>query len=181
MNKKQDIMQAAERLLYLNGFHATSTDNICSAAGVSSRTLYRYFPTREALTAAIMDERRNRFFFELCPQEHPESISHLFDVMENWMSKYGIRGCFFLKAWGEYAEEDPVLAEKAMSYRHEMRAYIAKSIFHLCGRDNVPLADAIWTLFEGTLITALVMGASKACDAGKKASLLLINESGEHT
>ncbi|MFF6013428.1 TetR family transcriptional regulator [Rahnella sp. R3(2024)] len=178
MNKKQDIMQAAERLFYLNGFHTTSTDKICSEAGVSTRTLYRYFPTREALTAAIMDERRERFFSQLHPPRHPDSISHLFDVMGNWMSAYGIRGCFFLKAWGEYAGEDPALAELAMSYRHEMRAYIAKCISHVCGRENVPLADAIWTLFEGTLTTAIIVGALAACEVGKAASLLLISRSG---
>ncbi|WP_369788083.1 TetR/AcrR family transcriptional regulator [Rouxiella sp. WC2420] len=180
MNKKRDILQAAERLFYLNGFHATSTDNICSEAGVSTRTLYRYFPTREALTATILDERRKRFFSELCDPRHPDSISHLFDVMGNWMSVYGIRGCFFLKAWGEYSGEVPVLAEQAMSYRYAMRAYIAKCIGHACSKENLPLADAIWTLFEGTLTTALVMGAVAACDAGKTASLMLINSSGEY-
>lgn len=171
-------MQAAERLFYLNGFHATSTDNVCSEAGVSTRTLYRYFPTREALTAAIMDQRRERFFSELGSPREPGSISHMFDVMNNWMSTNGIRGCFFLKAWGEYAGENPALAELAMSYRYEIRAYIAECISHACHRENVPLADAIWALFEGTLTTALIMGAPAACEAGKTAALQLINASG---
>ncbi|WP_275556641.1 TetR/AcrR family transcriptional regulator [Mixta sp. Marseille-Q2659] len=175
MNKKQDIIQAAERLFYLNGFHATSTDNICREAGVSTRTLYRYFPSREALTAAIMNERRERFFSALCPPEEPESISHLFNVMGKWMNDYGIKGCFFLKVWSEYAEKEPMLAEQAMAYRHAMRAYIATCISHSCGRENPPLADAIWTLFEGTLTTALVMGAPEACERGKMVSLQLIH------
>jgi AcrR family transcriptional regulator len=180
MNKKQDIIQAAERLFYLNGFQATSTDHICREAGVSTRTLYRYFPSREALTAAIMNARRERFFSALCPSDDPEAIGHLFDVMGNWMSEYGIKGCFFLKVWSEYAEKEPVLAEQAMAYRHAMRAYIATCIRHLCGRENPPLADAIWTLFEGTLTTALVMGAPAACEAGKTASRQLIHSLGGH-
>lgn len=180
MNKKRDIIQAAERLFYLNGFHATSTDNLCREAGVSTRTLYRYFPSREALTAAIMNDRRERFFSALGPAEDPASISHLFDVMGDWMSDYGIKGCFFLKVWGEYAEKEPVLAEQAMAYRHEMRAYIATCIRHRCGKENTPLADAVWTLFEGTLTTALVMGAPAACEAGKTASLHLIQSLGGH-
>jgi len=178
MNKKQDIIQAAERLFYLNGFQATSTDHICREAGVSTRTLYRYFPSREALTAAIMHARRERFFSALCPSDDPQAISHLFDVMGNWMRDFGIKGCFFLKVWSEYAEKEPELAEQAMAYRHAMRAYIAACIRHLCGSEKPLLADAIWTLFEGTLTTALLMGAPAACEAGKRASRQLIRSLG---
>ena len=177
MNKKQDIIQAAERLFYLNGLHATSTDKICNESGVSTRTLYRYFPSRDALTMEILDTRLKRFFSGLYPPEHPDSISQLFDFMGRWMEEYGVKGCLFLKVWGEYAEESPALAEHAMSYRHAIRAYISECISHVCGRENIPLSDAIWTLFEGTLTTALLMGAIPACDAAKKAALMLIDSS----
>jgi len=174
MKKKLDIISAAERLFYLNGFHAVSTDRICSEANVSTRTMYRYFPSREALTAAVLAARQERFFAALSPPEQPQAVSHMFDAMADWMQQYGNNGCLFLKAWGEYVGQDAALAQQALAYRHNMRDYIARSIYHALGRQHVALADAIWLLFEGVLTSALIIGAVNACDAGKAAALQLI-------
>lgn len=82
MNKRDDILQAAEKLFYTHGFHATSTDQICAAAKVSTRTFYRYFPSREMLTQCVMEERQTRFFADLHPSDHPQAVNKLFAVLE---------------------------------------------------------------------------------------------------
>lgn len=174
MKKKLDIINAAERLFYLNGFHAISTDRICSEANVSTRTLYRHFPSREALTAAVLETRQDRFFAALPPPEHAQAVSQMFDVMADWMQQYGNNGCLFLKAWGEYAGEDAALAEQALAYRHKMRDYIARTVEQALGKQHLALADAVWLLFEGVLTSALIIGSASACDAGKRAALQLI-------
>ncbi len=174
MNKQQDILQAAERLFYTNGFHATSTDLICSEAQVSTRTFYRYFPSRETLTLRVMEERQKRFFADLHPPQHPEAVSKLFDVLEQWIRKHGALGCFFAKAWGEYNQQDIILAARALDYRYALREYIAACAS--CSRSplNEGLINAIWMLFEGAVISALVMGPDAAVQA-KHTALLLIS------
>lgn len=174
MNKKQDILQAAERLFYLNGFHATSTDRICREAGVSTRTLYRYFPSREILTAAVMTARSERFFADLFLPTHPNAISQLFIVLGKWMQEQGALGCFFIKAWGEYAEEDLFLSAQALDYRYTLRKYVAACVSHRQGEENKALSDAVWMLFEGAITTALVVGAEAARHAGDAAERLTI-------
>lgn len=173
MNKKQDILQAAERLFYLNGFHATSTDRICREAGVSTRTLYRYFPSREVLTSAVMTARSERFFADLFHPSHPEAISQLFSVLGKWMQEQGALGCFFMKAWGEYAEEDLILSALALDYRYTLRRYIAACVSQAQGEENEALSDALWMLFEGAITTALVVGMDAARHAGEAASRLI--------
>ncbi len=173
MNKKHDIIRAAERLFYTNGFHATSTDRICSEAKVSTRTLYRYFPSREALTEAVMDERKARFFAALHAPDHPKAIPHLFTTFDQWMQEHGALGCFFLKVWGEYAQQDLRLSALALDYRYAMRDYIAACVSHACGEPNGALADAVWILFEGAITSALLIGAEAASRAGEAASLLI--------
>lgn len=174
MRKRDDILEAAERLFYCNGFHATSTDRICSEAGVSTRTLYRYFPSREHLTGCVMTQRKQRFFAALADPRRPDAVTTLFNVLAEWTQQYGAQGCFFVKAWGEYAEEDIMLAAQALDYRYQLRAYITACVSHLHGTESEALANAIWMLFEGAVSSALITGSAAAVDAGKAAALLLV-------
>lgn len=169
MRKRDDILQAAERLFYENGFHTTSIDQLCREAKVSTRTFYRYFPSREILTEAVMAARQQRFFEGLHSPDHPQAISQLFLLLEQWMREYGASGCFFIKAWGEYAREDMRLSALALDFRYALRRYIASCL----GSSDAALADTIWILFEGAITSALITGPEAASRAGKAALFLL--------
>jgi AcrR family transcriptional regulator len=49
------ILEATARLLVREGYDRTSTNKVAVAAGVSIGSLYQYFPSKEALVAALMD------------------------------------------------------------------------------------------------------------------------------
>ncbi len=176
MRKRDDILQAAERLFYENGFHSTSTDQLCQEAKVSTRTFYRYFPSREILTEAVMAARQQRFFEGLHSPDHPQAINQLFSLLEQWMREYGASGCFFIKAWGEYAREDVRLSALALDFRYALRRYIADCL----GNTDPALADTVWILFEGAITSALITGPEAACHAGN-AALFLLAHSREQT
>lgn len=52
------LLAATARVLVREGYDRTSTNKIAEAAGVSIGSLYQYFPTKEALVAAVI-ERHN--------------------------------------------------------------------------------------------------------------------------
>ncbi len=54
--KREAILNAAEELFLRDGFDATSMDAIAAAAGVSKRTIYNHFGTKEALFEAYLTE-----------------------------------------------------------------------------------------------------------------------------
>jgi AcrR family transcriptional regulator len=61
------LLQATERLLIKEGYDKLSTNRVAAAAGVSVGSLYQYFPSKEALVAALADRHRERMmalFFE---------------------------------------------------------------------------------------------------------------------
>jgi AcrR family transcriptional regulator len=53
------LIEATARILVREGFDKASTNRIAEQAGVSVGSLYQYFPSKEALVAAVM-ERHNR-------------------------------------------------------------------------------------------------------------------------
>ena len=49
------LIEATARILVTQGFDKASTNRIAEKAGVSIGSLYQYFPSKEALVAAVMD------------------------------------------------------------------------------------------------------------------------------
>jgi AcrR family transcriptional regulator len=49
------LLEATARILIREGFDKASTNHIAAVAGVSVGSLYQYFPSKEALVAAVID------------------------------------------------------------------------------------------------------------------------------
>lgn len=56
----ETLYEATAQIIEQEGFEALSTNKIAAKAGFSIGTLYQYFPTKEAIVAAIIDRERRR-------------------------------------------------------------------------------------------------------------------------
>lgn len=54
------LLEATARILVKEGFDKASTNRIAEAAGVSVGSLYQYFPSKEALVAAVIERHRQQ-------------------------------------------------------------------------------------------------------------------------
>lgn len=54
------LIEATAGLLVKEGFDGLSTNKIAQAAGVSIGSLYQYYPTKEALVAAVIDRHQHK-------------------------------------------------------------------------------------------------------------------------
>jgi TetR/AcrR family transcriptional regulator of autoinduction and epiphytic fitness len=62
--KREAIIQAAIAEFRANGFEITSMDKIAATAGVSKRTVYNHFPSKEELFAEILNQLWTRISAE---------------------------------------------------------------------------------------------------------------------
>ena len=53
------LVEATARILVREGFEKASTNHIAELAGVSVGSLYQYFPSKEALVAAVIDRHND--------------------------------------------------------------------------------------------------------------------------
>lgn len=58
--RRSHILASAWHCFALNGFQATSMDDIIAATGMSSSAVYRYFRSKEEITAATIEEGLTR-------------------------------------------------------------------------------------------------------------------------
>lgn len=67
--RRADVLVAARRLFAAQGFHATSTRELADAANINDALLYRYFPNKEAILTALVDEAIAAF--QVLPDTRP--------------------------------------------------------------------------------------------------------------
>ncbi len=91
-SRRDELIDAAMRVFYRCGFHASSLDDIQKEGGISRMTLYNHFKSKDELILAAMRRRdeifRNRLmkFVESASKEPRERIAAVFDFHEQWFS-----------------------------------------------------------------------------------------------
>jgi AcrR family transcriptional regulator len=68
------LIEATQRVLATEGVAAVTTARVAEIAGVSIGSLYQYFPSREALIAAVIDHKMEADVREILP--FVESLRH---------------------------------------------------------------------------------------------------------
>ena len=66
-DKRDSLVEAADKLVYLQGFHETTLADIATHAGIPLGNLYYYFKTKEELGAAII-ARRAKYYSDLAAE-----------------------------------------------------------------------------------------------------------------
>lgn len=62
---REQILDAASRLVHVRGFNNTSVDDILKKSGVGKGNFYYYFKSKDELGFAILDRSLERFSAEL--------------------------------------------------------------------------------------------------------------------
>jgi len=90
---EERILATTDRLFYGQGIRAIGVDTIAAEIGISKRTLYNYFPSKDALIAAYLT-RRLQPFKPRRPSELPPA--NLWRLSSDWN---GVRGVWQSPQW----------------------------------------------------------------------------------
>ncbi|MFE9397234.1 TetR/AcrR family transcriptional regulator [Streptomyces flavidovirens] len=105
----QRALDAASRLFYEHGIHAVGVDLIAAEAGVTKKTLYDRFGSKEQIVVeylAARDERWRAFLTERLKSEQgaAERIVAVFDASRAWAEENSPRGCSMVNAHAEISD-----------------------------------------------------------------------------
>jgi len=104
--KKLEIVKYAFDRFYESGFHATGMEAALAGSGISKRTIYKYFPSKEDLIEAVLQLYSENVLHELFDpvaniSDPREKIIAFFDVRKA-PGRMFTRGCLGMKAAQEY-------------------------------------------------------------------------------
>jgi AcrR family transcriptional regulator len=167
------ILATADKLFYAQGIRAIGVDTIAAEAGVSKRTLYNHYPSKDALIAAYLTTR----FKPIAPSDAParEQILGAFDRLERIFRTTGFRGCPFVNAVAEIGDPKHAASRLAIEFKEQRRQWFRELLVRAGVRDPDPLSVQLQILVDGAIATALVRNDPSIARSARAAAEVLLD------
>jgi AcrR family transcriptional regulator len=170
------ILETADRLFYLRGIRAVGVDTIAAEIGISKRTLYNHFPSKDELIAAYLKRRFNQS--PASDKPPAEQILATFDSLERRFASKDFRGCPFVNAVAELGPADKVVKKIAVAFKESRRLWFRDLLARLGVADADGLATQMTLLVDGSIAQDLVRDDPSMARAAKQAARVLLENAG---
>lgn len=184
---KRGILDAAYELFYREGFARVSVDSIAAAAGVTKRTLYYHFESKDALVGAVLEHQHDRAlgriqsWAETSSDDPVAMIDEIFRKLAAWASEPKWLGSGFTRITMELADL-PGHPARAAARRHKaaIEHWLAVRLADLGVDAPKETARQIKLLLEGCLSLILIHGdTSYAMSAAAAAKAIVTRNCAE--
>ena len=157
------ILDAANRLFYAEGIRAAGVDAIAEKAGVTKRTLYYHFKSKDDLIEAYLVSRDQpnldafQKWFDAAEGDVADKVNAVFEGMMRATRHPKWRGCGFLRTAGELANLPGHPAIKAgAAHKKRIESWLTRE-FSACGSHSPEnLARQVVLLIDGAFSAMLV-------------------------
>jgi AcrR family transcriptional regulator len=176
---RRRIIDAAYGLFYRGGFARAGVDDIAEAAGVTKRTLYYHFDSKDALVEAVLAIQNELALARISEwaqhvQGDPAAVvENLFTEFAAWARQPHWRGSGFTRAAMEFAHL-PGHPARVAARRHktQIEAWLADQLGG--GDKHRELARQIMLLLEGCHALILIHGDPSYADTAADAARALV-------
>lgn len=178
---RERILQTAGELFFRDGYRAVGVDTIVAESGVAKMTLYRHFPSKDALITAYLEATDQAFwewFDQVAgPPEKPgrDRLLAFFDALEALVAAPSTLGCPFLNAVVDFPERVHPAHQAALENKQVMRQRLARLGQEAGAREPQRLADQLLLLVDGAMMAARVFGPNNPARGVAEAAATLID------
>ena len=142
------ILSTARELFYKEGARSVGVDTVVAQSGVAKTSLYRWFPSKDALIVAVLEQESkdrwagwDRTAEKSDPEPRARLRAHLAGVAR-YVSSEKFRGCPFMNVTAEFADpQHPAraLAKKEMEeLRRRLRVLVNQRQRSRCAASRRP-------------------------------------------
>lgn len=173
------LLRATEQLIYQGGIHATGMDAIVKTSGVARKSLYKHYATKEALVAAALDARDERWMkwfidattLAATPQAR---LLSMFDALAEWFASDGFHGCAFINAAGEIGDAASPIREVARRHKQRLLDHVLTLVQAAGHPSPEETARQLLVLIDGAIAVALVTGDASITDSARRAAQAIL-------
>ncbi|MEV0643252.1 TetR/AcrR family transcriptional regulator [Streptomyces sp. NPDC050619] len=150
---RERLLEAAATLTYRDGV-GIGVEALCKAAGVSKRSMYQLFESKDELLAASLKERAADFVAGLLPpaddgRSPRERILHVFERLELQSGAAEFRGCRYLAVQIELKDQAHPASQVAHQIKANLTAFFRSEAEQGGASDPDLLARQLILVFDG--------------------------------
>jgi AcrR family transcriptional regulator len=178
---RRRILEVAYDLFYRDGFARAGVDAIAEAAGITKRTLYYHYESKDALLAAVLDVQheitlsRIQRWASRASGDPATMVEIVFAEFARWAKKPAWKGSGFTRVAMELADL-PGHPARTAARRHKaaLEGWFAEQFAQNgVGRPR-DLARHVMLLIEGCLSLVLIHGDTSYAEAAAAAARQLV-------
>ncbi|MEU6995693.1 helix-turn-helix domain-containing protein [Streptomyces sp. NPDC046465] len=176
---RERILRTAYELFSRRGIRAVGIEEVVARSGVAKATLYRHFPSKDALVLEFLARRERQWTLGTVmagarsrggtPEER---LLAIFDVFDEWFRSDGFDACAFINVLLEMGGEHP-LGRASIGYLRNIRALVRGMAEEAGLRDADSFARSWHILMKGSIISAAEGDADAALRARRMARMLI--------
>jgi AcrR family transcriptional regulator len=157
---RERVLSTAYELFSRHGIRAIGIDRVVDEAGVAKATLYRHFPSKDALVLAFLERREQLWTHGLVEAEARQRggdaegrLLAIFDVFEEWFRAPGFEACSFINVLLELGRDHPAGAA-CVRHLENIRCMVTQLAREAALRDPEEFARAWHILMKGSIVAA---------------------------
>ncbi|MFF7640915.1 TetR family transcriptional regulator [Streptomyces canus] len=161
---RERLLEAAATLIYQDGV-GIGVEALCKAAGVSKRSMYQLFESKDDLLAASLRERASAYAATLLPaaddaRSPRERILHVFEQVESQAGVPEFRGCRYLAVQIELKDQSHPASRVAHQVKANLTAFFRAEAEQGGAADPDLLARQLSLVFDGASARAGIQADS---------------------
>ncbi|MER7404872.1 TetR/AcrR family transcriptional regulator [Streptomyces sp. NPDC000070] len=150
---RERLLEAAATLTYREGV-GIGVEALCKAAGVSKRSMYQLFESKDELLAASLKERASAYVATLLPaaddrRSPRERILHVFEQAESQAGAPEFRGCRYLAVQIELKDQSHPASRVAHQVKANLTAFFRAEAEQGGAGDPDLLSRQLSLVFDG--------------------------------
>lgn len=173
------ILATAFRLFYAHGLRAAGIDTIIAESGVAKATFYKYFPAKDDLILAYLEQVDGVWTGQLhaaaeaAGPDPADQLVGLFDALATACRRDGYRGCAFINAAAESASGTRV-HERTVAHKQEVLAWIRDLAVRAGAANPDTLARSLTLVLDGGLASGVLDADPAAAAAARTTAAQLV-------
>jgi AcrR family transcriptional regulator len=175
-SSRDRLLDAAADLFYRDGV-GVGVDALCRAAGVSKRSMYQLFPTKDEVVAASLDRVAPRYDALLLPgddvRDPRDRVLHVFARLDELSTGESYRGCPFVSTAVEVKDPGHPASAVARRRKQALTDFFRHELARAGASDPDLLAQQLTIVFDGASVRAVVRAAGLEGLATATATALL--------
>lgn len=170
---KDRIIRVASDLFYKQGYNSTGINQIIADADIAIGSLYNHFSSKNELLHAYLIKEELIWFegFEKSVEgiSNPkEKIEALMDYRIKLQKSSRFAGCHFIKIISEIGDTNPIVSDFVKKHKEKQKELIKTLTEQSELPDTDLVAETIFLLIEGAVVTSTIHKNTDSFDHAKK-------------